>query len=149
MERSALVIWTVIVFCWALPWISAAELPPGEKTFQRTDQLVGLEVRGPQGEKIGVIRDLIIDLTDGSVTFAALSVGGILGLGDKIHIVPWKALTASPQVDFLSLAADREKMAGEPKRSAEMTDDEYYREVYLFYGVTPSQRPAAGKPERR
>ena len=52
--------------------------------------LVGLNVRNPQGEKLGIVDDLVIDLQSGKVVYVALSVGGVLGIGDKLFGVPYE-----------------------------------------------------------
>ena len=59
----------------------------------RTSTLEGMEVRNAQNEKLGEIKELVVDLESGQVKYAALSFGGVLGIGDKLFAVPWKALT--------------------------------------------------------
>src|SRR5690242_913875 len=58
----------------------------------RTSRIVGTEVRTKTGEKIGDIRDLVLDGT-GRVRLAIVSTGGFLGLGDTLHAVPWDVMT--------------------------------------------------------
>ena len=50
-----------------------------------------MTVTNPQGEKLGKIDDLLID-QGGAVKYAILSHGGLLGIGDKLIPIPWKAL---------------------------------------------------------
>jgi len=59
----------------------------------RTADVIGLPVRNKQGEKLGKIEDLVIDLHTGDVRYAALSFGGIVGIGSKHFAVPWEAMT--------------------------------------------------------
>jgi sporulation protein YlmC with PRC-barrel domain len=59
----------------------------------RTADIVGLNVQNNRGEKLGDIKDLVIDLKSGDVRYAALSFGGFAGFGDKLFAVPWKAMT--------------------------------------------------------
>jgi len=40
-------------------------------------------VRNPQGEDLGKIEDLAIDLDAGRIAYAVISFGGFLGLGEK------------------------------------------------------------------
>jgi hypothetical protein len=42
----------------------------------------GDAVHNPQGEDLGHIKDLMIDVATGRVAYAVLSFGGFLGLGD-------------------------------------------------------------------
>jgi sporulation protein YlmC with PRC-barrel domain len=59
----------------------------------RTADIVGLPVRNKAGENLGKIDDLVIDMKHGEVRYAALSFGGIAGIGAKLFAVPWEALT--------------------------------------------------------
>lgn len=53
-------------------------------------KLVGAAVQNSSGEKIGSIEDLVIDTDSGKVTYAALGVGGVLGIGEKLFAVPFE-----------------------------------------------------------
>ena len=52
------------------------------------DKVVNLE-----GETIGRIEELMVDVTTGRVAYAVLSFGGFLGIGNKLFALPWSALT--------------------------------------------------------
>lgn len=45
------------------------------------------------GEKLGNVKDIMIDTENGRVAYAVLSFGGFLGMGDKLFAVPWSTLT--------------------------------------------------------
>lgn len=53
-------------------------------------KIVGAAVQNSNGEKIGSIEDLVIDADSGKVTYAALGVGGVLGIGEKLFAVPFE-----------------------------------------------------------
>lgn len=58
----------------------------------RASTLIGMKVRGLNGEEnIGSIDDLVIGL-DGDVDYVAVSFGGFLGMGDKLFAVPFDAI---------------------------------------------------------
>ena len=57
----------------------------------------GNDIRNTQGEDLGKVKDLMIDLADGSVSYAVVSYGGFLGMGDKLFAVPFEALTVDPE----------------------------------------------------
>jgi len=59
----------------------------------RTADLVGMNVRNKQGETLGRIDDLVIDMKTGDVRYAALGVGGVAGIGSKLFAVPWSSMT--------------------------------------------------------
>jgi sporulation protein YlmC with PRC-barrel domain len=54
----------------------------------RATELKGTNVLTPDGDTLGDIRELAID-SNGRVTYATLSVGGFLGVGDRVVPVPW------------------------------------------------------------
>jgi sporulation protein YlmC with PRC-barrel domain len=60
----------------------------------RMSRLLGAEVRNRSGQKIGDLRDLVVD-SQGKVTLAIVSTGGFLGLNDRLHAVPWEALRSA------------------------------------------------------
>ncbi|MBA2114598.1 PRC-barrel domain-containing protein [Bremerella alba] len=56
----------------------------------RAEDLIGLAVVNNANEKLGSISDLMVDMSNGDVRYAALSVGGLAGIGDNLHAVAWK-----------------------------------------------------------
>jgi sporulation protein YlmC with PRC-barrel domain len=58
----------------------------------KASELIGMKVRGINGEdNIGSINDLVLG-HDGRVKYAAVSFGGFLGMGDKLFAVPFEAI---------------------------------------------------------
>ena len=49
-----------------------------------------MNVRNKQGEKLGTVSDMVIDIPSGKINYVALSVGGVLGVGDKMFAVPYR-----------------------------------------------------------
>jgi sporulation protein YlmC with PRC-barrel domain len=52
-----------------------------------------LSVQNKAGEHLAKIDDLVIDMKSGDVRYAALSFGGVAGIGSKLFAVPWQAMT--------------------------------------------------------
>ena len=57
----------------------------------RASKVVGSEVLNDANQKIGSIDDLLIS-TDGKDPYAVLSVGGFLGMGTHLVVVPYASL---------------------------------------------------------
>lgn len=57
----------------------------------QASKLIGMDVRNSQGEEIGTIDDLII--VPGARIFAVLQVGGFLGIGGHLVVVPFESLS--------------------------------------------------------
>ena len=76
--------------------------------------LLGMEVKNAQNEKLGNIKDLVLDLKSGKLSYAVLSVGGFLGLGEKLLAVPVDAFQINQQDGTLVLDADKAKIEAAP-----------------------------------
>src|SRR5688500_13987496 len=57
-----------------------------------SNEITGTKVRNLEGENIGHIEELVLDVDTGVIRYAVLSFGGFLGIGDKLFAVPWKSL---------------------------------------------------------
>jgi hypothetical protein len=86
---------------------------------------------------LGDIKDIVIDPSSGQVAFVIVSSGGILGMGQERHVVPWNALSQDQQGRQLSLNIDQQRFAQAPKSQQDMSDRQWAREVAQFYGVAP------------
>jgi sporulation protein YlmC with PRC-barrel domain len=53
-----------------------------------------MRVRNREGEDLGVIDEIVLDMRSGRIAYAVLAFGGFLGIGNKLFAVPWDALTA-------------------------------------------------------
>lgn len=122
--------------------IPAAASP--SSVIWKASDLKGFNVVTPSGDKLGDIKDIAID-TNGRVAYAVLSVGGFLGVGDRLVAVPWEALKATRDGDKkkITLAATKERLELAPQYSsakdkrAEMCDPKWVGTVYEFYSVRP------------
>jgi hypothetical protein len=80
----------------------------------KASSLIGMNVRNLQNEKLGDIKDVVLDLPSGKIGYVVLSVGGFLGIGDKYIAVPPNALTISDDRASLLLNADKAKVENAP-----------------------------------
>lgn len=65
----------------------------------RVSQLMGANIQNPREESVGEINDIVIDATNGKVRYAAVTYGGVLGIGNKMFAVPWEAFKAVQDPD--------------------------------------------------
>lgn len=72
--------------------------------------LIGKEVKNRQGDTLGQIKDVVIDLESGTVSYVVLSTGGFLGVGDKMVAVPPGAFEIMEIQDGIVLNTDRESL---------------------------------------
>jgi len=116
--------------------------------------LIGMDVRNLQNEKLGEIKDLVLDLSSGKISYAVLSVGGFLGIGDKYVAVPPGAFQAGPEQNTLVLNADKAKIQNAPgfaktswpevNSSTWATDSTYWLPDNTAQGTLGSTRSGTG-----
>jgi hypothetical protein len=103
--------------------------------------LTGDIVRNPEGEELGRIDELMIDILSGRVAYAVLSFGGILNVGNKLFAVPWSALRIDEDEKCLILDVDRRTLESAPGFDKEnwpdMADTTWGLEVFNYYGAKP------------
>jgi hypothetical protein len=116
------------------PMPTPAERHDWERTH-RISKIIGAEVRTKSGDKIGDIRDLAVD-GSGTIRLAIVSTGGFLGVGDRLHAVPWDALTLGPKDDFL-LDIDKAHLQAAPgftsKTWPNLGDDRWQADNRRYY----------------
>lgn len=99
------------------------------------------KVYASDGEHVGEIKEIMIDVQGGRVAYAVLTTGGFLGIGDTLHAIPWSALVMDTDAKCfrLGLTADRVKNApGFNKDSwPSMADPQWGTEVHRYYERDP------------
>lgn len=71
----------------------------------RASEVIGLNVQNAAGDTVGEISDLVID-PDGKISYVALSVGGFLGMGDKLFAIPFDAFHCRHDGDDVVVTLD-------------------------------------------
>lgn len=56
----------------------------------RASIVTGMTVRNAQGKDLGTINDLMVDLKEGKIAYAALTRGGLAGVGSSYYAIDWK-----------------------------------------------------------
>jgi len=113
---------------------------PGPEVMA-ADTLEGDEVINREGEKLGEIQHIMLDVPNGRIAYAVLSSGGFLGMGDKLFAIPWTALTLDADRKCFILDVDRNRLEAAPgfdKSSwPQMADLTWATSVHQYYGQRP------------
>lgn len=92
----------------------------------RASELLDYNIQNFQQEDLGEIEDLLVSLNNGQISYAILSFGGFLELGDTLFAVPWQAMDFS-NVDrdngVLTFEVDEQMLQGAPGFTAETWPD--------------------------
>jgi hyperosmotically inducible protein len=119
-----------------------AQRPNQLKYAAKASDVIGKTVLNNQGEKLGKVEDLALDVESGRIVQVILSTGGFIGIGDTLTAVPPEALHCDAAHKVLHLDADKEKLTGAPKfetsKWAEYSDSNHLAAVYRYYGEEPA-----------
>ena len=72
------------------------------------------EVRSSAGETVGKIVDFMLDTERGSVVYAVMAVGGVLGVGAKMLAIPPAELRFDARGQCLQIAVDTAALEAAP-----------------------------------
>jgi hypothetical protein len=104
-----------------------------------SDKVEGTAVYGADSEKIGTIERVMIDKLSGKVSYAVLSFGGFLGIGDDHYPLPWQSLKYDTNLEGYVTGITQKQLEGAPKYSNEnswnWSDTSRTRAVNDYYGV--------------
>ena len=108
----------------------------------KCSDLVGMNVNNYQGEKLGKVEDIAVDLESGRIVQVIISTGGFLGVGDVLSAVPPGALHHDMANKVLHLDASKEKLKSAPQfemsKWSESSDSNHLAQVYGHYGQEKS-----------
>ena len=107
----------------------------------RTSTLLGNEVVNTKGESLARLEEIVLDLSARTIAYAVLSLGGILGMGERLVAIPWEALRREPENRRLILDLPHDKLAKAPSFGKndwpDMSNPEWGASVYGYYGYHP------------
>lgn len=108
-------------------------------TIVNSDNIIGVEVRNNQDEKLGKIEALMLDKLSGKVSYVVLSYGGILGMGDKLFAMPWSIFNYDTDADCFRISVESEKLENSPGFDKDhwpnMSDTSWKQSIHDFYGT--------------
>jgi sporulation protein YlmC with PRC-barrel domain len=106
-------------------------------TLMGADTLVGNDVVNSKDENIGDIKDIMLDMADGKVSYAVLSFGSFLGMGEELFAVPWKSLKLDTEHKRFVLDVNKEKLQSAPGFDKDnwpnMADKTWSKSIHSFY----------------
>jgi PRC-barrel domain len=118
-------------------------------------------VRNRLNEDVGSIKEIMIDVPSGRVAYAVLSVGGFLGMGDRLFAIPWESLVLDEDRKCFILDVDKSRLENAPgfdkSNWPDMTETSWGNAVRKYwtgsgdYGMEAGRRydrASASIPER-
>lgn len=103
--------------------------------------LTGDPVKNPEGDDLGKVEEIMIDLESGRIIYVVVSAGGFLGLGDKFFAVPWSLLQVDTEDEAVVIDLDKETLEEAPgfdkDNWPDPSDRTWLEDVYVYYDVDP------------
>ena len=122
-------------------------------SYIQTSKLVGRKVKSSDGTEIGVVKDVVIDRSNGCMAYTVVSTGGagtdFISGGGKIVTIPWAVYSRTSDLSVLTVNVSREKIYhAQPFEYARMDEyarPDYINNIYSYYGVSPGPRTAVAE----
>lgn len=118
-----------------------AGMPASDLQYRKLSALTGMNVTNMQGNRIGKLRDILIDVQQGKVAYGVLSLNrGYLEADKDQAVVPWSALEVLPQTGMARLNADKQTLdavAFNARNFPNLEDPQYSRQLYERFNATP------------
>jgi len=120
-----------------------------DSTLISSERVTGTNVYNRIGDKLGSIEAMLINKASGQVRFAVMSFGGILGIGERYHQLPWAGLAYDQSREGYVVNISDEALKSAPVYTREQLDgydyarhasaiDNYYAALDGFY--SPKQQ---------
>jgi hypothetical protein len=104
-----------------------------------SNKVEGTAVYNRAGEKLGTVSHFMVGKRSGRVEYAVLSFGGLFGMGERHHPLPWDVLTYDTDRGGYVVDLDKERLEGAPSYERDQEpawDRDYGTHVYGYYGLT-------------
>lgn len=102
--------------------------------------LEGDEIVNLKEERLGSVKEIMLDTGTGRVAYVVLSSGGLLGIGDRLFAIPWSALSLDVENKRFVLDADAERIRNAPGFDKDdwpdMADRSWVDTVHSYYGTS-------------
>ena len=103
--------------------------------------LKGIRVQNFAGEELAKVDDLVVDLDSGQVTYLVLSLGGFLGIGDRLFAVPWDLFSTRAGEHELFLDIEKQMLLDAPAFERihwpDMSDETWADKIRAHYQQQP------------
>jgi hypothetical protein len=122
-------------------------------TLIGSDKVEGTAVYGADEGQIGSIERVMIDKRSGKVSYAVLSFGGFLGIGDDHYPLPWESLKYDTGLGGYRTGITEKQLQGAPKYGSDndwsWEDRTRTRGVDDYYGVITTRCVTIIRAERK
>lgn len=99
-------------------WVEAPSNQEGQPEHRShalsANKILGAQIYNKQGEEVGTLSNLILDLEKNAITSTVFGTGGVLGIGEEKHLLPWKSFSHNREKGQLTADITKEKIESAP-----------------------------------
>jgi sporulation protein YlmC with PRC-barrel domain len=123
------------------------EGPDANRPLERLSatSIIGDKVENLNGDDLGTIDNLMVNVHNGRIEYAVLEYGSFLGIGGKLFAIPFQQLRVSPGRHVFLLDKDKEYLRMSPgfdkNHWPDTNDHTYYGDVDSYWGYNNSMTP--------
>ena len=99
--------------------------------------ILGENVYNRRNEKLGDVKDIMLDIHEGKIEYVVIEFGGFLGMGEKFFAIPFGLLEIDTEKEVFILNQKREvleKAPGFDKDHWPETNSHEFQESYTYWG---------------
>lgn len=107
--------------------------------------IIGDLVENPDGQELGKIDNIMINLKNGSIDYVIVEYGAFFGIGGKLFAIPYQELKINPNRRSYILNRDKEYLQNAPgfnkSHWPDTNDHPYFKDVNKYYKAPVSPLP--------
>jgi hypothetical protein len=102
-----------------------------------SDRVEGTRVYNLAGERLGSIKNFMVDKVSGRAEYVVIQFGGILCMGNDYYPIPWSMLTFDIERGGYVVTLTKQQLEDAPRHGAEFPeyDHNYGQRVFDYYGM--------------
>jgi sporulation protein YlmC with PRC-barrel domain len=103
--------------------------------YLTASSITGDKVHNEKGEHMGVIRDIMIDITSGNIDYCIIEFGGFLGIGIKYFAIPFRLLRVDAAKKLFIFNQNKEVLEKAPGFDPDHWPDTnlHFDQVYSYW----------------
>jgi hypothetical protein len=103
--------------------------------YLTASSIIGDKVRNGQDENMGVIKDIMIDITTGKIDYVVIEFGGFLGIGIKYFAIPFGMLQVDASTKTFLFNQKKEMLENAPGFDMEHWPDTnvHFEEIHGYW----------------
>ncbi len=105
--------------------------------YLTSSTIIGDKIYNTANENLGEIRELMLNMADGTIEYVVIEFGGFLGIGEKLFAVPFKALHLDTSRHAFFLSQTKEVLENAPgfdKDHWPETNSHAMEKTYSYWG---------------